>query len=77
MNKPETLTKEVGLTRQDVLDQVKQAFGLIPEWLKTMPEGALQQFWATLNWVLDDTDLPSRDKVLVAYGAATAIHCSY
>ncbi len=77
MNRPETLTKEAAITRQDVLDQVKEAFGLVPDWLKTMPEVALQQYWATLNWVLDDTELPSRDKVLVAYGAATAIRCSY
>ena len=42
-----------------------------------MPDAVLEQYWTTLSWVLGDTKLAARDKALVAFGAASAIHCSY
>lgn len=65
------------MSRQEILKQAKEGFGLVPDWLGSMPEAALEQYWATLNWVLADTKMAARDKVLVAFGAAAAIHCSY
>ena len=37
----------------------------------------LEQYWTTLSWVLGDTKLTARDKALVAFGAASALHCGY
>jgi hypothetical protein len=65
------------MARQDVLNQVKQAFGFVPGWIDGMPDPALEQYWATLGWVLSDTKLAARDKALVAFGAASALHCEY
>ncbi len=42
-----------------------------------MPDAVLEQYWANLSWVLDDTEMAARDKALVAFGAASAIHCGY
>jgi hypothetical protein len=42
-----------------------------------MPDQVLEQYWTTLTWVLGETGLTSRDKALVAFGAASAIHCPY
>ena len=63
--------------RQQILDQFAQNFGLVPDFLSEMPDPVLEQYNNTLNWVLSDTALSARDKALVAFGAATAIHCSY
>ena len=41
------------------------------------PDAVLEQYWTTLSWVLGDTKLSGQDKALVAFGAGTAIHCSY
>jgi len=65
------------MTRQEILAQARQNFGLVPEWLNTMPDAVLDQYWATLTWMMSDTKLSSREKILVAFGAASAIHCEY
>jgi hypothetical protein len=65
------------MARQEVLEQVEQNFGLVPDFMRAMPEPVLEQYWTTLSWVLSDTMLSARDKALVAFGAATAIHCAY
>jgi hypothetical protein len=65
------------MARQQILEQVKQDFGLVPGFMAGMPDPVLEQYWSTLNWVLSDTALSARDKALVAFGAATAIHCAY
>jgi alkylhydroperoxidase/carboxymuconolactone decarboxylase family protein YurZ len=72
MNRP-----EVAMARQNVLDQAKQSFGFVPGWLEEMPDAVLEQYWTTLGWVLSDTKLNARDKALVAFGAASALHCEY
>jgi hypothetical protein len=65
------------MARQEILDQVEQSFGLVPGFMDGMPDPVLEQYWTTLGWVLSDTALSARDKALVAFGAATAIHCAY
>ena len=65
------------MTRQEIQRQVEQAFGFMPGWMSAMPDAVLEQYWATLSWVLTDTKLSARDKALVAFGAASAIHCPY
>jgi hypothetical protein len=65
------------MATQEILEQVEQSFGLVPDFMRAMPEPVLEQYWTTLNWVLSDTELSARDKALVAFGAATAIHCAY
>ena len=65
------------MARQQLLEQVEQDFGLVPGFMADMPDPVLEQYWTTLNWVLSDTTLTARDKALVAFGAATAIHCAY
>jgi alkylhydroperoxidase/carboxymuconolactone decarboxylase family protein YurZ len=65
------------MAEQETLEQVEQNFGLVPDFMADMPEAVLEQYWTTLNWVMSDTKLSARDKALVAFGAATAIHCGY
>ncbi len=65
------------MARQHILDQFEQDFGLVPDFLEQMPDPILEQYSNTLNWVLSDTTLSGRDKALVAFGAASAIHCTY
>jgi hypothetical protein len=65
------------MARQEILDHFEQNFGLVPDFLRQMPGPVLEQYTNTLNWVLSDTKLSARDKALVAFGAASAIHCPY
>lgn len=65
------------MARQDILDQITQSFGFVPGLMDQMPDAVLEQYWTTLSWVLGETKLTVRDKALVAFGAASAIHCAY
>jgi alkylhydroperoxidase/carboxymuconolactone decarboxylase family protein YurZ len=65
------------MSRQEILGQIEQTFGLVPGWWDGAPDAVLEQWWTGLGWVLSDTALSARDKALVAFGAAAAIHCEY
>ena len=47
------------------------------DYLAEIPNPVLEQYTNTLTWVLSDTTLSARNKALVAFGAASAIHCPY
>lgn len=65
------------MSRQEIVEQITQNFGFVPGLMDEMPDQVLEQYWSTLTWALGDTSLPARDKALVAFGAASAIHCPY
>lgn len=65
------------MTRQEIYSQIKQTMGSVPGWMEGMPDAVLDQYWTTTKWVMSDTSLSARDKALVAFGAASAIHCTY
>ena len=43
------------MAKQEILEQVEQNFGLVPDFMGDMPEPVLEQYWTTLNWVMSDT----------------------
>ena len=65
------------MSRQEILDQVKQAFGFVPGYLADAPDHVLKQWWDQMGWMKVDSALSPRDKLLVGYGAAAAVHCEY
>ncbi len=65
------------MARQEILDQIKQTLGLVPGWLDGLPDPQLEYEWGRVAWLLNDSALSARDKALVSFGAATAIHCPY
>ena len=65
------------MTRQEVLGQIEEALGTVPGYCHGMSDAVLEQFWTTNTWFSTDTTLSARDKALVAFGAAAAIHCEY
>jgi hypothetical protein len=65
------------MARQEALDQIKQTMGAVPGWLEGLPDPQLEHQWGLIAWVLGDSQLSARDKALVAFGAAEAVHCPY
>ena len=65
------------MNRNKILSKLKETYGTIPDWLGGMPDPILEQFFALDNWINSDTKLSVRDKAMICYGAATAIHCEY
>src|SRR5437867_2269087 len=65
------------MARQETLAQITQTLGSVPDWLSGLPDPQLEYQWGLIAWLLSDSALSSRDKALVAFGAATAVHCPY
>ena len=65
------------MTREEIYAQAEQMLGGVPGWLSEAPDGVLEQFLTTLTWLFADTKLSARDKALVTFSAAAALHCKY
>jgi hypothetical protein len=65
------------MARQDILNEIQQTLGAVPAWLGGIPDPQLEHQWGLIRWLLSDTALSGRDKALVAFGAAAAVHCPY
>jgi hypothetical protein len=65
------------MMREQILQDVRKTLGAVPDWISSFPDPQLEHMWGMLSWVLSDTALSSREKALVAFGAASAVHCPY
>lgn len=63
--------------RQEILGQITETMGFVPDWLGRLPDLELEHIWGMTAWFMRDSRLTARDKALVAFGAATAVHCPY
>ncbi|MCA9677344.1 MAG: carboxymuconolactone decarboxylase family protein [Kofleriaceae bacterium] len=64
--------------RGDVFAEIEQAFGLVPEWLKLLPEEALAGSWTLLrDFYFGETSLPGKYKELIGIAVAGATRCRY
>ena len=65
-------------TRQEVYAEVKQAMGLVPQWLDQMPEGIVQGFWVQArDFWLKETKIPNKYKELIGVAVSGATRCKY
>lgn len=64
-------------SRKELLDEIRQTFGIIPGWVESYPDAQLEHQWGLFKWYLGDSKLSARDKALVGFGAAAAVHCPY
>ena len=65
------------MTRDEIYAEATQALGGVPGWLSSAPDGVIEQIWAIFRWNHTDGAISVRDKALIAFGAATALHCKY
>jgi AhpD family alkylhydroperoxidase len=62
----------------EVLREVQETFGLVPEWLKGMPETALGSFWGLMrDFYLAETTIPNKYKELIGIAVSGATRCKY
>lgn len=58
--------------------EVREYLGQVPSWLEGVAEPAADHSWRHLRDLeLGETELPNREKALVALGAAAALNCPY
>jgi AhpD family alkylhydroperoxidase len=70
-----TLSK---VPRTEVLKDVQETLGLVPEWVRSIPESVLPGLWAEMrDFYLAETKIPNKYKELIGLGVAGATRCKY
>ena len=66
------------MSRQETEREITEVLGQIPSFFTSMPDGTLERQWADFKeFQLGDTVLTAREKHLIGYAVASAIHCQY
>ncbi len=64
--------------KSDVLAEIRQTFGLVPEWIQELPDSALPGFWALMrDFYLAETKIPNKYKELIGIAVSGATRCRY
>lgn len=62
----------------DAQREIEEYLGQVPSWLSNLSDPAADHSWGIVRDLeLGETDLPNREKALVAVGAAAAMNCPY
>ena len=65
-------------SRTEVYGEIKNALGLVPQWLEQMPDGGLQGFWVSArDFWLNETKIPNKYKELIGVAVSGATRCKY
>jgi AhpD family alkylhydroperoxidase len=66
------------MSRSDTERDIRETLGQIPDFFKEMPDDALAREWAQWKeFQLQDTAISAREKQLIGFAVAAAIHCPY
>lgn len=69
----DTLTMKGGVYRE-----IEEAFGLVPGWVRQMPDASLTGFWALFrDFYLAETKIPNKYKELIGLAVSGATRCRY
>lgn len=65
-------------TRDAVLREVQEAFGMVPGWARQIPEPALGGFWALMrDFDMAETSIPNKYKELIGVAVSASVKCRY
>jgi AhpD family alkylhydroperoxidase len=64
--------------RSDVLREIEQMFGQVPNWAKMIPESAVASLWSVMrDFELSETKIPNKYKELIGLAVSGATRCRY
>jgi AhpD family alkylhydroperoxidase len=65
-------------TKSEVYQDIEQALGTVPDWVKQLPEAALPGFWSVMrDFQLAETRIPNKYKELIGLAVSGATRCRY
>jgi len=66
------------MSRADVEREIEQALGLMPTFMKAVPDSLLESEWVSFrNLELSETAIPNKYKELIGLGVSAATRCRY
>jgi AhpD family alkylhydroperoxidase len=67
-----------GISREDLLRDIRTAFGQVPMFLREIPPPGLNGFWSLMHdFYLAETQIPKKYKELIGLAVSGATHCRY
>lgn len=66
------------MTRTDVYNEIKAMFGMVPTFMKSIPDSSLELEWNLMKRVqFDEGPIPNKYRELIGVGIAAAMKCRY
>ncbi len=66
------------MTNNDVLQEIEETFGLVPTWIRQVPEAGLSALWSMMrDFYIAETQIPNKYKELIGLAVAGATRCRY
>lgn len=66
------------MTKQEIIADVKQTLGTVPDWMMSVPDHVLEHEWTIIkNFQLAETVIPNKYKELIGLGVAAQMQCPY
>lgn len=66
------------MSREKVDEDIRNKLGLVPEFLKKVPDNQLEDEWRLFQSVqMEEGPIPNKYRELIGLGVAAATHCSY
>ncbi len=61
-----------------IFDEITQTLGLVPSWIKKLPDSAVPSVWTTMrDFYLAETVIPNKYKELIGIAVSGATRCRY
>jgi len=66
------------MTRQQVYKEIEEMFGLVPEFIKAIPDSSLELEWSLMKRVqFEEGPIPNKYRELIGLGIAATTKCRY
>ena len=66
------------MTRHEVYQEVEQMLGLVPSFIKELPDSSIKQEWELFKKVqVEETAIPNKYRELIGVGLSAIIRCRY
>ncbi len=66
------------MNRQQIYDEIKELFGIVPTFFKSLPDNSLEAEWRLFRITqIDESAIPNKYKELIGLGIAAATKCRY
>lgn len=66
------------MSRKEVYAEMKDMFGLVPSFFKTVPDSTLELEWSLFKRIqIEDSEIPQKYRELIGVGISAATKCRY
>jgi AhpD family alkylhydroperoxidase len=66
------------MTRKEVYADIEKIFGIVPTFIKSIPDNSIEQEWQLMKQIqLDDGPIPNKYRELIGIGISAVSKCRY